>query len=45
MRLLVNSENEHGLFDIAVLVEQRARQQALDTLLTLCQDSTSQEAP
>ena len=45
MRLLVNSENEHGLFDIAVLVEQRARQQALDRLLTLCQDSTSQEAP
>jgi len=45
IRLVLNSENEQGLFDIAVLVEQRARQQALNRLLALCQDSTSQEAP
>lgn len=46
MRLLVSNENERDLFDIAVLVEQRARQQALDRLLrlNLDKDSLTQEA-
>ena len=33
MRLLLNVEDEQALFDLAVLVEQRARQRALDSLL------------
>ncbi|UVT18505.1 MAG: hypothetical protein H8K03_11730 [Nitrospira sp.] len=47
MRLLENKENDQSLFDIAVLVEQRARQQALGRLLTLNldEDSKAEEAP
>lgn len=47
MRRLVNIEDERSLFDIAVLVEQRARQQTLDGLLnlTLYEDSKAKESP
>ena len=43
MRLLVNREDEQALFDIAVLVEQRARKQALDKLLNLCKERMTED--
>ena len=36
IELLVNSENEQALFDMATFVEQRAKQRALDKLIHLC---------
>jgi DNA-binding NtrC family response regulator len=41
LRQGVNMEDEQAIFDMAALVEQRARQRALERLLHLCQDVTS----
>jgi hypothetical protein len=36
MRRLLNVKDEQALFDMAALVEQHAKQRALDRLLHLC---------